>query len=479
MTAIPLALRERRPVLLGVAFLCLLALGLAPQASAAGPGFFSPTGSMSASRAGAAAAPLQDGRVLVAGGSDSASVASAEIFNQATNAFSSAGIGSMTVPRFGAAAAPLPGGRVLVVGGCCVSQQYLSSAEVFNPATNTFSSAGIGSMSTARVNATAAPLPDGRVLVVGGCCGSGPSPYLSSAEVFNPATNTFSSAGIGSMSVPREEAAAAPLPDGRVLVVGGRNDPANYDLSSAEVFDPATGSFSSAGIGSMSTPRSGAVAAPLPDGRVLVAGGVANYWALYACYLSSAEVFDPATNGFSSEGIRSMSRPREEAAAAPLADGVLVAGGYYGVAGFHRGCPDSPVGDAGTTAEIFRLGVPPPPTVPPVPAATCRGKQATIVGTEGNDVRNGTSGKDVIAGLGGKDKLSGLAGNDVICGAKGNDTLKGGAGNDQLSGQKGNDKLYGQKGNDKLSGKGGKDTLKGGPDKDTLKGGAGKDKQVQ
>jgi Ca2+-binding RTX toxin-like protein len=94
-------------------------------------------------------------------------------------------------------------------------------------------------------------------------------------------------------------------------------------------------------------------------------------------------------------------------------------------------------------------------------AATCKGKPASIVGTNGNDVRKGTSGKDVIVGLGGNDKLSGLARNDVICGGAGKDTLKGGKGKDTLLGQKG------------------KDTLKGGAGTDTLKGGAGKDKQIQ
>ena len=110
---------------------------------------------------------------------------------------------------------------------------------------------------------------------------------------------------------------------------------------------------------------------------------------------------------------------------------------------------------------------------------TCRGKTATITGTEGTDRLSGTPAADVIAALGGNDKVSGLAGNDTICGGSGKDTLKGGKGNDQLSGQKGNDGLYGQKGNDKLSGKAGNDILKGGPGKDKLKGGAGKDKQVQ
>jgi Ca2+-binding RTX toxin-like protein len=98
---------------------------------------------------------------------------------------------------------------------------------------------------------------------------------------------------------------------------------------------------------------------------------------------------------------------------------------------------------------------------PPQAAATCKGKPATIVGTNGPEVRKGTSGKDVIVGLGGNDKLSGLAGNDVICGGSGKDTLKGGKGKDTLLGQKG------------------KDTLKGGPGKDKLKGGAGRDNQSQ
>ena len=108
-------------------------------------------------------------------------------------------------------------------------------------------------------------------------------------------------------------------------------------------------------------------------------------------------------------------------------------------------------------------------------ALTCRGQQATIVGTNGNDVRTGTPGRDVMLGLEGNDTLSGLGGNDVICGAKGNDTLEGGPGNDFLGGQKGKDTLLGKKGNDKLSGKKGNDRLKGAGGNDKLKGGGGSD----
>jgi hypothetical protein len=70
---------------------------------------------------------------------------------------------------------------------------------------------------------------------------------------------------------------------------------------------------------------------------------------------------------------------------------------------------------------------------------SCGGKPATIVGTNGKDVRSGTRGRDVIVGLGGNDKLSGLAGNDLICGGAGRDTLKGGGGRDVCKGGKGKD----------------------------------------
>jgi Ca2+-binding RTX toxin-like protein len=296
-------------------------------------------------------------------------------------------------PRSGAVAAPLPDGRVLVAGGSD-GTNFPASAEVFDPATNTFSSAGIGSMSGPRFGAAAAPLRDGRVLVVGGLGRTpGTSIGLSSAEVFNPATNSFSSAGIGTRSL-LGVGAAAPLPDGLVLLVGGSSDRA----PNAEAFDPATGTFSSAGIGSMFVGRSGAAAAPLPGGRVLVAGG-----------------------------------------------------GPY---------------DSDYSAEIFA----------PV---SCRGKQATIIGNDRDEEITGTRRADVIVGLGGNDKLSGLGGNDLICGGQGDDTVNGGVGNDQLRGQQGNDRLWGRKGEDKLSGQAGNDTLKGGPGKDTLKGGAGKDVEAE
>jgi hypothetical protein len=301
---------------------------LIPQvALGAGAGAFGATGSMGTPRYAAAAAPLPDGRVLVAGGFyDDAGgdhyLASAEVFNPSTNTFSSAGIGTMDTARRGAVAAPLPDGRVLIAGGSYDdgTEQPLASAEVFNPATGAFTP--VADMSVARVRAAAAPLPDGRVLVAGGNDGS---TRLASAEVFSPTNGTFTP--VGDLGTDRARAAAAPLPDGRVLVVGGTRD---APLQTAEVFNPATNAFSSAGLGSLGTARRAPAAATLPDGRVLVVGG-SNDDGGGENYLASAEVFNPATNSFTSAGIGAMGAARTGAVAAPLPDGrVLVAGGYDG-----------------------------------------------------------------------------------------------------------------------------------------------------
>jgi Kelch motif len=318
------ALRRGGSRALAVVAAAAAAALLAPQAaSAAGAGSFSPTASMPFPRHGSVAAPLPDGRVLVAGGQgnlfgQTVHLASALVFDPSTNGFSAGGIGQMGTARAGAVAAPLPDGRVLVAGGSDGGVPFHSSAEIFDPRTNTFTPTG--SMSSPRFSPVAAPLPDGRILVAGGRDGGND---LSSAEVFNPATNGFSSAG--SMGTAREGATAAPLPDGQVLVAGGTG------LSSAEAFNPATNSFSSAGIGQLGLRQSGAAAAPLPDGRVLVAGGYDGSGPSGS--QASGEVFDPATNSFSSAGIGSMATARIDAAAAPLPDGrVLVVGGRnYGI----------------------------------------------------------------------------------------------------------------------------------------------------
>src|ERR1700737_417633 len=103
-----------------------------------------------------------------------------------------------------------------------------------------------GSMATARYFHTAAVLADGTVLVVGGYGGGGP---LASAEIYDPATRTFSPTG--NLAAARYLHTAMVLADGTVLVVGGYGVGAY--LASAEIYDPATRTFSP--TGSLATAR--------------------------------------------------------------------------------------------------------------------------------------------------------------------------------------------------------------------------------
>lgn len=106
---------------------------------------------------------------------------------------------------------------------------------------------------------------------------------------------------------------------------------------------------------------------------------------------------------------------------------------------------------------------------------TCNGRQATIVGSSGDDHLVGTAGQDVIVGLGGNDVIDGLAGNDIMCGGPGNDLIRSGWGNDVVFGGNGMDTIRGARGHDVLNGGNGRDRIDGGLGSDTLIGGAHQD----
>jgi hypothetical protein len=133
-------------------------------------------------------------------------------------------------------------------------------------------------MSTARDFATATLLPTGQVLIAGGfILVSGNPVVLNSAELYNPATGTFTLTG--SLATARAGHSAVLLPNGRVLIAGG-GDFISTSFASAEVFTLGTDSFSPAGsggfgfpVGQMSVPRAQFTATLLPTGTVLVVGG--------------------------------------------------------------------------------------------------------------------------------------------------------------------------------------------------------------
>jgi len=169
-------------------------------------------------------------------------------------------------------------------------------------------------------------LPSGKVLITGGSySGSGISD-LRCVEVYDPATGAWSTTGF--MQTGRTYHTATLLPSGKVLVAGGEGSCETdcTGLRSAEVYDPATGEWSP--TGSMVTARYWHTATLLANGKVLVSGGYNES----SGTLKTAEVYDPVSGSWTATG--SMSSARRVYTATLLPDGrVLATGGYYNGSG--------------------------------------------------------------------------------------------------------------------------------------------------
>ena len=203
----------------------------------------------------------------------------------------------MAVPRISHTATLLQDGRVLVTGGTDGSGNLLGSAELYDPDPDKGTWSSAGDMATVGNGYTATLLPDGTVLFTGG--GYGQGNVLASAELYQPSPDqsepgTWSATG--NMAERRRGHTATLLPDGTVLVAGGSNTVKkrnkwiyNY-LASAELYEPDTKTWSS--TASMASGRSWRTATLLADGKVLVAGG-----SPADDLTAAAEIYDPAAGG--------------------------------------------------------------------------------------------------------------------------------------------------------------------------------------
>ncbi len=301
---------------------------------------FAPTGSMTVAREGATATLLNDGHVLFAGGVQNigfrSQLSSAEIYDPVAGTFTATG--SMRTPREGHTATLLRDGRVLVAGGSDNGTHTLNSAEIYDPATGKWTF--IGHMTVPRVAHVAVLLRNGTVLIAGGGRADMPGGYIvyQNAEIYDPTFNQFNPVR-SRMKSDRVGAAAVLLDDGRALIVGGKsgkvltafhqgtlNLASFQPIASAEVYDPESSSF--AAVGAMREPHYLAQAVKLKDGNVLVVGG----WLLQGPVvvgMKDAELFLPAAGSFTQ--LPPMHVARLQNSATLLPDGnVLVAGGIDG-----------------------------------------------------------------------------------------------------------------------------------------------------
>ncbi len=224
-----------------------------------------PVGKMATAHAGHTATRLDDGTVLVVGGTFDIAH-SVEIYNPETRRFRVAP--PMSTLRIGHTATLLRDGRVLVLGGDVDANQHyadVGSGEIFDPATGAWSP--IAPIPGALMQFTASRLPDGRVLVAGGV--DGLDNALTRAEIYDPASDSW--AATDSLHERRFLHTATVLADGRVLVVGGlTDDDQGIMATTAEMYDPSSGTWRTV---EGSIQRRLHTATLLPDDRVIVIGG--------------------------------------------------------------------------------------------------------------------------------------------------------------------------------------------------------------
>jgi hypothetical protein len=285
-------------------------------------GAFIATGAMTTARSWHTATLLNNGQVLIAGGVTNrfSSTASAELYDPTRGTFSPTG--NMTAPRAAHTAILLPDGRVLIEGGSSSLGEnvpYLTTTEVYDPSTGTFTATS--DMLHGHECGQAHVLNNGKVLLSGGSpVPSHPVPVpIPDAQLYDPTTGLFAAAGTYATVPPNFSSCAGRastlLADGRVLIV--------WEDDLAEIYNPETGSFTQTGKPLGPSYNLGlATATLLMDGKVLVAGGddgSSNY--------KSTELFDVPTGSFTPGG--SMSAGSDALSATLLPNGtVLIAGGY-------------------------------------------------------------------------------------------------------------------------------------------------------
>ncbi len=293
----------------------------------AAPITWSTTGSLNTARTNHTATLLPSGQVLVAGGQGGApsyvAIGSVEIYDPGAAAWSV--VASLNTARQSHTATLLPSGLVLVVGGQDANGSVLNTAELYDPTTNSWSFT-LNNLHSPRVGHTATLLPSGLVLVVGG---QDANNVLNTAELYDPATNMWTPS-TGALNTARESHIATLLPSGLVLVAGDTGSGTSGVVSSAELYDPDLDSWTTYLPGNLNTARAGPTATLLTSGQVLIAGGSNNH----GVFPANTELYNPnpiSLGGSWTATTNTLATARTQHTATLLPSGqVLVTGGGQG-----------------------------------------------------------------------------------------------------------------------------------------------------
>ena len=290
-------------------------------------GLWTATGAMSTPRSEHGLVLLQSGKVLAIGGfykdgSQEFYLNSCELYDPASGSWSQTG--SLAEQRTVFATVLLPSGKVLVAGGLYKNPSaediYMDGVEIYDPAAGTWSAAA--KLLQSRTAHTGTLLASGKVLVVGGAT-QGYTP-LNTSEEYDPSANVWTAAG--NMSSPRAGHTTTRLSNGKLLTAGGAASIFTI-TGGCEIYDPAARSWSA--TGSLVKARALHSANLLGNGKVLAAGGGSGFPAdVLKNPMADAELYDPGTGAWSA--IDPMKYVRSTFATAMLPNGsVLVTGGLY------------------------------------------------------------------------------------------------------------------------------------------------------